>query len=185
MTHAILRGACAAFALAITAPLAAHAQDPQEFLRKAIKGDNSEIMLGHMAENRGADPAVRHFGHTLVEDHTMARDQAMHVASRMGVSPPDGPAREAMMERDRLSGMHGRQFDREFVHYMIDDHQKDIGDFRDAAQMRGPASRMAREQLPTLRKHLEMARSIAQGGGDMDRDMDHDHGDHDRDDHSH
>jgi putative membrane protein len=183
MTHAILRGACAAFALAIAAPLAAHAQDPHEFLRKAIKGDNSEIMLGHMAENRGADPAVRHFGHTLVEDHTMARDQAMRVASRMGVPPPDGPTREAMMERDRLSGMRGRGFDREFVRYMIDDHQKDIGDFRDEAHaMNGPASRMAREQLPTLRKHLDMALSITHGGGgrgdwhgDADRGADHPH----------
>lgn len=102
MTHAILRGACAAFVLAIAVPLAAHAQDPQQFLRKAIKGDNSEIMLGHMAEHRGADPAVRRFGHTLVEDHTMARDQAMRVARRMGVTPPDGPQRKAEDERDRL-----------------------------------------------------------------------------------
>lgn len=166
MTPATLRSACAALALALAVPLAAHAQDPQAFLRKAIKGDNSEIMLGHMAEHRGADPAVRHFGQTLVEDHTMARDQAMHVAGRMGMTPPDGPTREATMERDRLAGMHGRDFDREFVHYMIDDHQKDIGEFRDEAHaMNGPASRMAREQLPTLRKHLNIATSISQGRG--------------------
>ncbi|MGH6887865.1 MAG: DUF4142 domain-containing protein [Rhizomicrobium sp.] len=166
MTHAIHRGACAAFVLALGLPLAAHAQNPQSFLRKAIKGDNSEIMLGHMAEHRGASPAVRHFGHTLVEDHTMARDQAMHVAAKIGVRPPDRPDRDAMMERDRLAGMSGPAFDHEFVHYMIDDHRKDIADFQgEAHAMNGPASRMAREQLPTLHKHLDIALSISKSGG--------------------
>jgi putative membrane protein len=170
MTHATLRSACAAFALALGLPLAAHAQDPQAFLRKAIKGDNSEIMLGHMAEHRGANPAVRSFGHTLVQDHTMALDQAMHVATRMGVQPPDGPEREAMIERGRLSGMHGPEFDREFVQYMINDHRKDIDDFEAQAHAHeGPASRMAREQLPTLRKHLDIALSLSHGGGQWRR----------------
>lgn len=181
MRTAALLTASAALALALAVPLAAQAQDPQQFLHKAIKGDNSEIMLGHMAENRGASPDVRRFGHTLVKDHSMARDQAMHVASRMGVRPPDGPTREAMGERALLSGMHGRAFDREFVHYMINDHRKDIEDFRDEAHaMNGPASRMAREQLPTLRKHLDMALAIAHGGGwhGWDRDHDRDGGMH-------
>lgn len=165
MPRATLRGSCAAFALALALPLAAHAQDPQEFLRKAIKGDNSEIMLGHIAEMRGASPAVRHFGHTLIVDHMMAREQAMRVASRMGAPPPEGPTREAMMERDRLSGMGGPAFDHEFVRYMIDDHRKDIGDFRmEADAMNGPVSRIARQQLPTLRKHLDIAMSISHGG---------------------
>lgn len=65
--------------------------------------------------------------------------------------------------------MNGREFDRAFVHYMIDDHRQDIAEFQEEAHaMNGPASHLVREQLPTLQKHLDIALSIAHGGGDRE-----------------
>jgi putative membrane protein len=148
-------------ALVALLPVAALADSPQNFIRKAIKGDNSEIMLGRFAADHASNPAVRRFGRMLAEDHRMARMQAVPVARRLGVHPPTAPMAEARDERDKLRGMRGRAFDREFVRYMVDDHRKDIDDFRDeAGERHGAASALAARQLPTLRKHLNTALSL-------------------------
>ena len=61
----------------MTIPLAAQADSPRAFLDKALKGDNSEIMLGRLAADHAGSQAVRDFGNTLVRDHTQARNQVL------------------------------------------------------------------------------------------------------------
>ena len=49
---------------------------------------------------------------------------------------------------------------------MIDDHRKDIGDFRDEArEHHGAVSDLASRQLPTLREHLRIAESLDRDHG--------------------
>lgn len=147
-------------------PLSARADSPREFLYNALKGDNSEIMLGNLAADRARDSGVRDFGRTLVSDHSKARGEVLDVGRRFGIRPTREMAPEARDERDRLMGLSGRDFDREFVRYMIDDHRKDIGDFRDEArEHHGQVSDLAGRQLPTLHEHLRIAMSL-----------EHDHG---------
>lgn len=152
---------CAALLASAIAALPARADSPQHFLRQAIRGDSSEIMLGRLAERRAATGDVRDFGRTLQSDHAKARNQAMEVARRMHISFNRSPTGVADNEAVRLRRMRGRDFDREFVRYMVNDHRKDVSDFRDEARDRhGPAGQLAARQLPTLRKHLDMALSL-------------------------
>ena len=116
---------------------------------------------GQPGRGPGAQSGVRDFGRTLVSDHSKARSEVLDVGRRFGMRPSREMAPEARDERDRLMGMRGRDFDREFVRYMIDDHRKDIGDFRDEArEHHGAVSDLAGRQLPTLREHLRMAMSL-------------------------
>jgi putative membrane protein len=143
------------------APTAALADGPRDFLQQALQGDNSEIMLGRMAADRARSPDVRDFAKSLVSDHSEARDDVLRVGRGMGIRPSRDIAPEAREERDRLSGMDGREFDREFVRYMVDDHRKDVAAFGDEArEHHGPVSDLARRQLPTLQKHLDMAEGL-------------------------
>jgi uncharacterized protein (DUF305 family) len=65
---------------------------------------------------------------------------------------------------DKLSGMTGTDFDKEFVNHMIQDHQKDIADFTKEADAKdGKVSDLAAKQLPTLKKHLAMAQALQNG----------------------
>jgi len=146
--------------------LPARADSPREFLMQAQQGANSEIMLGRLAAERGRSPGVREFGQALVSDHRQAREEVRSLGLRFGVQPTRDVTPEAREERDRLAGMGGRRFDREFVRYMIDDHRKDIAEFRDEArEQHGAVSELARRQLPTLRKHLDMALALDNRGG--------------------
>ena len=161
MTAKLMSSAALAAVLTITASAAFAAKSPQDFITDAIQGDNSEIALGQVAQQNAADPQVKQFGQTLVADHTQAKEQATAVAKSLNVTPPDGPAKEAVDEKTKLSKLSGAAFDKEFASYMVTDHQKDISEFQDEANAKnGPASDLATKQLPVLKKHLEMAQAI-------------------------
>ncbi|HEX4196844.1 MAG TPA: DUF4142 domain-containing protein [Caulobacteraceae bacterium] len=154
--------AASLFALvAVNAARAAQPGDDTAFIKDAIKGDNSEIMLGGVAQRHGASPGMRAFGDMLVTDHTKARDQATIVARGMGVAPPSGPMAEADVERAKLAVLSGPAFDHEFAKYMVNDHQHDIADFQtEAAHGHGEAAALARKSLQVLRKHLAAAERL-------------------------
>jgi putative membrane protein len=159
ITKALFGAACAAMIMAASGVSStAYADTPKQFLAKAIQGDNSEMMLGRVAQRKGSSPSVKEFGKTLFDDHSNAKAQASQVAEQLGMKIPEKPMAVALEERERLSRLSGEQFDREFVRYMVADHRHDIADFRkEAAAHQGMASKLAREQLPTLKKHLDMA----------------------------
>ena len=177
MHRSILLGSV--IAATITWCSAALADSSMEFLQKAMEGDNSEIMLGRLAAEQARSPAVRDFGNRLVADHRRARDEAREVGGRFGLEPSREVAPEAQDEIEKLSDLRGGEFDREFVRYMVDDHRKDINDFREEArEHQGPVSDLAQRQLPTLREHLRMAIALersegrsSQAGDDMGGDQ--------------
>ena len=159
-----LLGACCAAIIMASAvvPSPANADTPRQFLEKAFPGDVSEMMLGQMAEKKAGDSMVRQLGRTLFDDHGKAKDEVSSLAQKMGMSLPSKPLPQAIEERERLLRLSGDQFDREFVRYMIMDHRHDIADFRkEIAKHDGAVSKLAKEQLPTIEKHFDMAVSIS------------------------
>lgn len=149
------------FALGLLAASAAHATT-DEFLTNAIKGDNSEARLGRLATERGASSGTRSFGRMLERDHGAARKEALPLARRHHVTPPTAMADEAQKEYRKLEALRGRDFDREFARYMVDDHKKDIADFEKEVRSGDPGDvrALARKTLPVLRKHLKTAQSL-------------------------
>jgi putative membrane protein len=148
-------------ALAPTLIALAATASPNDFLATAIKGDNSEIRLGQLAEKQGASAQARAFGKALVTDHTKAKAEAAKTAKSKGVNPPEDMMPEAQQEYDKLAALSGSAFDAEFARYMNEDHQKDIKDFEEEAGAGDPqVSPLAKRQLRTLRKHLKAAQKL-------------------------
>jgi putative membrane protein len=134
----------------------------KEFLTKALQGDNSETRLGALAAARGQSREARNFGSMLERDHRNARRQVVALARRHHVPLTSAMADEARVEHGKLQSLHGAAFDREFGRYMVEDHRMDIADFEKEARSRDPEDvrRLARQTLPTLRKHLATARAV-------------------------
>lgn len=148
-------------ALILTAG-AAHAASDQAFIRKAMQGDNSETRLGTIAAERGSSAGIRDFGRMLAREHAAAKLDAARVARALGVAPTSQMTPEARAEERRLARLSGRDFDREFARYMVEDHRKDIDDFQKQARSGGPQTRrLADRTLPVLRHHLQLARDLS------------------------
>ena len=134
-----------------------------DFLHHAIEGDNSEMTLGKIAAQRGGTPGVREFGRMLATDHSNGKLEAAGVARKLNTYVPRSMAPEAIREKGKLSRLSGRDFDREFANYMVEDHKNDIADFEAeaAAVDDPPIVALAKKTLPVLRKHLETASRLA------------------------
>jgi putative membrane protein len=148
-------------AAALTVPAAAVAAPPSVFLRDAIQGNYSEVTLGRFIQARGASGQVRSFGAMLVRDHSRGLAQAQAIAARLHLRVPLTVKPEARRELALLRHLNGRAFDREVRRYMIDDHIKDIAQFR--AQVRSgdrATSGYAAATIPVMQHHLVTARAI-------------------------
>jgi putative membrane protein len=162
MFHRVLVSGAAALTLAGAAQ-AQGRQDDRFFLTEAMKGDNTEVVLGGLAAERAVRPAVRGFGRMLRTDHTRARNDAALVARRMGIQPTRQLTPEGRQEDARLRRLRGPTFDREFVSFMVSDHRRDIARFRERANGRGPVANLARNTLPVLQHHLDTAVRLSRG----------------------
>jgi len=150
----------AASLIALAASPAA-AKPAKEFLDDAVQGDRSESTLGRLIQSRGHSPAVRSYGATLARDHTKAHGQAVALARHMRVGVSDTMMPEARDELTKLRHMNGRAFDREVRRYMVEDHTKDIAEFRSQARHGDrQTAALARQTLPVLKKHLAMAEAL-------------------------
>lgn len=139
----------------------ANALPPNQFVVQAIEGDNSEIILGNYAISHGASASIKRFARVLMADQIKAKNQMVTVAKAMHIAPPAQPTSQASSEQDKLTGLKGGAFDREFAAYMVKDHEDDIRNFEAEARAdKGKVSALASKQLSVLRKDLRMARAL-------------------------
>jgi putative membrane protein len=154
--------ATAASATPVAADTGAAASHEAQFLTDAIMSDNAEIKAGQAAQNMGSTQAVKDYGKMLVDDHTKARQQAAQVAMALNVAVPEGTPPDADAELKMATSMSGSGFDRDFLAAMIKDHKAAIEKFQQEASSSDPAqvTDLAKQTLPTLKKHLETAQSL-------------------------
>ena len=134
----------------------------EKFIKEAIQGNLAEVQVGQLAQQKGSIQGVRDFGAMLVKDHQLANEKATEVAQHMSITPPDKPGLKQKALYDKLSGLSGAKFDREFTQSMVKDHQEDIAKYQKESQLTNAASDYAKQTLPKLHEHLKMAEELEQ-----------------------
>lgn len=134
----------------------------QTFLQDAIKGNRAEVTLGKMVTAKTKDPNVKQFAEMMVKDHTVALSQLQQLAQQKNVNVPEGLPDDAQQLQSKLQSDTGRQFDQDYMDGMVQDHQKDVQDFKDASQnAKDPdVKKIATKLTPTLEHHLQKAQQI-------------------------
>ncbi len=132
----------------------------QAFLTDAMKGDNSEVALGKIAQSKGGSQGVKDLGSMLATDHGAHKTQLASLAQQNGVAATDDIKDEAKALETKLNGLSGAAFDKAFVDATVEDHKKDIANYEKEAKGTGPVAEMAQQTLPTLKKHLATAQGL-------------------------
>lgn len=152
----------------------------QDFVAKALKSGRMEVAAARTAQQRATDPRVKQLAQTIERDHTQlnGRLEALDregagMANRddepgarptgMGAVDDAGTDDKGKIDKaDKLAGLQGAAYDREYVAMQVKMHEKSIAMF-EAASTKGDNAEvqaLAREALPTLRKHAEQARTL-------------------------
>jgi putative membrane protein len=139
------------------------------FVMQASAGGMAEVMMGHLAMQRGQTQAERNFGQMLVTDHTAANQQLMGIAQTVMLKPAPGPNAMQQSMYQSLQSAPAAQFDMMFNRGMIRAHERTIALFKmEAHDGQNPQLRQfAATSLPVLYKHLRTAEALSpmQGGG--------------------
>lgn len=133
----------------------------RRFLENVARHGMAEVELGKLALDKAQDAKVKEFGKRMVDDHGKANEEVKRIAASKNVTLPTEMTREHKRALDSLSKKSGADFDRAYMDDMVDDHEKDVKDFRSMAKNAkdSDVKSFASSTLPTLEQHLQMAKS--------------------------
>jgi len=146
------------------APGSSQDYSERTFISKAMQGGIAEVQLGQLAQEKSQSNDVKQFGQKMVNDHGQMGDKWFKpVAQQMGISIPSGPSKKDKKEIDKLQGLSGQDFDREYITMMIKDHQKDLKEFKDeASSAQDPnVKQIADKGSQVIEQHLQLIEQIA------------------------
>lgn len=137
-------------------------QADEKFVHEAAIGGMAEVDLGKLAEQNAADPQVKQFGARMVQDHSTANAQLTAIATGKGATLPQNLDQQHVQMRDRLSRLKGAEFDRAYMHAMVEDHDKDVKEFQKEAQSGRDTEikAFAAQTLKVIEEHDRMAHDI-------------------------
>lgn len=132
------------------------------FVKKAEQGDIKERDLGRVVAEKTQNKDVKDYAQMLADDHTKDLRKVVDLENQKGMPQPKDLAKVNNEALDKLNGLSGAALDREFVKMMVDDHQKDIADYRNAmnAAQDEDVKYYAMHTLPTLQDHLKKAQDL-------------------------
>jgi putative membrane protein len=137
------------------------------FLRKAAEGGMTEIQLSQLALQKSNSDDVKQFAQKMVDDHTTLNNNMKPIADSMGVRTPTKLDGKAQAEYDKLNGMSGDDFDKEYLSFMVKDHHKDVREFRteDAAASDANLKSAVDQALQVIQQHTMMVDKLAKSKG--------------------
>jgi putative membrane protein len=141
--------------------------EDKQFVMKSSEGSLAEVELGKLALKKSQNPEVKQFAQKMVDDHTALINDMKPVADQMGVKPPTKVNAKHQQLADRLKGLSGDKFDKEYITAMVADHHHDLGEFM-AEQSRTTDPTLKEtvsKGTEVIRMHTEMIDEIAKKNG--------------------
>jgi putative membrane protein len=134
-------------------------KEDAEFLVKAANGGLLEVEAGKLAQQQAVSKDIKSYAKHIIEDHSKANEELKSYASRKNISLPASLDKDSQEKIDKLKEKKGKEFDQEYIDFMVKDHKEDINDFEDASKdAKDPELKAwVDKTLPTLRHHLELA----------------------------
>ena len=138
-------------------------QEDKTFIKKAATGGMAEVQLSKLAQ-KSENAEVKSFADRMVRDHTAANEQLTTIAGSLGVELPKTLDSEHERIREKLQTLHGKAFDDQYVHAMVEDHNKAVKLFQQEERTGHNAElkQFAHKTLPTLEEHQKMVRQLSQ-----------------------
>ncbi len=157
----------------------------QRFVQQAAIGNMAEVELGQLASQRAQNSEVKQFAQQMIQAHTKALNELKSAGNTANASIPSELDEKHRDIQQRLSGLQGAEFDREYMEVMVDAHEdmadlleNRAGDARRGATAGGSdttagspsnaqsggndaaLNQWAAKMLPDVQQHLETAKQL-------------------------
>jgi putative membrane protein len=122
-----------------------------------------EMDLGRFVRDKTSNGDVKSFAKMMIDDHNDALNKLQNVLKDDNVnrSTNSKPADEAS-NMSALQNTSGADLDREYMNMMVQDHEKDLDELRNAegTVQNADLKNYIQDLIPMVQKHLEKAQNI-------------------------
>lgn len=113
-------------------------EELQEKLQELHAGNQMEIQLGQLALQKAQHPRVKQFAQQMVDQHEQLDRQLTQQAQSTGVTLTgekfQEKQKEAQSKMQDMQAIRGAEFDKAYMEFMVEDHDKDVEKVKDAAK---------------------------------------------------
>jgi putative membrane protein len=137
------------------------------FVKEASAGNQSEITLAQLAQQKGQNPEIKSLAQMIQQDHQQAQEKLQTIAQAHGITLDQNPGWSQKRAQSKLEKLNGADFDQQYAKDMLEDHVTDIKKFQKASQSveDTDVKQYAQETLPHLQAHLQHAETAARAAG--------------------
>ena len=138
----------------------------QVFLHTATEDGIADVKLGQLAIEKGG-PDVKAFAQKIVPDHEAINKELATAADALGVLLPKKMNKDDQAEYDKLNGLSGKDFDTEYITFILKAHWKKLHDFYMEASVAADPGLAAAvlQAMRTMHDHLVMIAAVAKQDG--------------------
>jgi len=158
----VLIGATAALLFGLAG--LAHAADKvsaADFAEEASAKGIAEIETGKLALEKGTNAEVKTFAQAMIDDHTRANKELKALAEKKDLKVSDDAELMNKAKAMILQVRDGENFDEAYANNQVVAHEQAIALYQKAAASDdAEISAWAKETLPKLEHHLEMAKDL-------------------------
>ena len=136
----------------------------QSFVSEAMQGNMAEVQLAQLAQQKSQSQDVKQYAAKLANDHTQMNQKWFDpVAKQMNVNEPKGPSKKDKKLMEKMQGLNGDEFDKEYLTAMLKDHQEDLKKFKQEADATQDPNlkQIAQQGSTVIAQHLQIAEQVA------------------------
>lgn len=138
----------------------------KQFVRTAMESGMADVKLGALAAEKGG-PDVKVAAQKMVDDHTAMNKGMDTVADALGVLPPKKLSKDSQAEFDKLNGLSGKDFDTEYLTFIVKAHWANLHAFYMEVSVAADADLQAQivKDMGMMREHLGLITKAATAEG--------------------
>ena len=133
----------------------------QDFVTEAAQSDMAEIALSQAAMQKGSE-RVKSYATLMITDHKKTSADLKKLAPAADANLPGDMTGSQKREFEKVAGLQGADFDKQYMDDQVNAHKAAVSLFERYAKSGEHAElqNWARQMLPTLQHHLEMAQAV-------------------------
>ena len=146
--------------------------EDRQFITRALNLSEAEIEAGRLAMQKASDPAIKEFSQRLATEHEKLRATLRQLAETNGITVDPQTSRPAWQgELQRIEGLSGLDFDREYMRWQLQTHLATVGLYQVQAS-NTPQMELARfaiTRLAEIQRLFDQAKQLGAQRGGLDR----------------
>ena len=138
----------------------------KQFLRTAVETGIADVKLAELAAEKGG-PDVKTLAQQMIDDHTAINKDLSDAADAIGVMLPRKMSKDDQAEYDKLNGLSGKDFDTEYLTYILKMHWTNLHDFYMETSSSTDTALQAElpKAMTTMHQHLGLIAKTAAAEG--------------------